>query len=56
MQDSQDDKVWPGSASPLGATWDGEGTNFAVYSENGTGVDLCLFDDDGNETTLALDR
>ena len=46
--------VWPGKSSPLGATWDGEGTNFALYCENGTGVDLCLFDDDGNETTLAL--
>jgi glycogen operon protein len=46
--------LWPGNPSPLGATWDGEGTNFALYCENGTGVDLCLFDGDGNETTLAL--
>jgi glycogen operon protein len=36
-------RVWPGSPSPLGATWDGEGTNFAVFSEHATRVDLCLF-------------
>jgi glycogen operon protein len=36
-------RVWPGSPSPLGATWDGEGTNFAVFSEHATAVDLCLF-------------
>ncbi|MGH2755569.1 MAG: glycogen debranching protein, partial [Actinomycetota bacterium] len=47
---------WPGSPSQLGATWDGQGTNFALYCENGTGVDLCLFDDDGNERTIALDQ
>jgi glycogen operon protein len=37
-------KVWPGSPYPLGATWDGIGVNFAIYSEHGTGVELCLFD------------
>jgi glycogen operon protein len=37
-------RVWPGNAYPLGATWDGEGVNFAIFSENATGVDLCLFD------------
>ena len=36
-------EVWPGRPSPLGATWDGEGVNFALYSENAEGVDLCLF-------------
>jgi isoamylase len=36
-------RIWPGSPSPLGATWDGEGTNFAVFSEHATAVDLCLF-------------
>ncbi|HEY7612845.1 MAG TPA: glycogen debranching protein GlgX [Gemmatimonadales bacterium] len=36
-------RVWPGSPSPLGATWDGEGTNFALFSEHATAVDLCLF-------------
>lgn len=37
-------RVWPGRSYPLGATWDGEGVNFALFSENATGVDLCLFD------------
>ena len=36
--------VYPGSPFPLGATWDGEGVNFALYSENATAVDLSLFD------------
>ena len=39
--------IWPGSDAPLGATWDGHGVNFAVYSENATKVELCLFDDAG---------
>ena len=37
-------RVWPGRPFPLGATWDGEGVNFAIFSENATAVDLCLFD------------
>jgi isoamylase len=37
-------RVWPGSPRPLGATWDGEGVNFALASEHATRVDLCLFD------------
>ena len=37
-------RVWPGRPYPLGATWDGSGTNFALYSENATAVELCLFD------------
>ena len=37
-------RVWPGSPYPLGATWDGRGVNVALYSENGTRVELCLFD------------
>ncbi|MCE7068497.1 glycogen debranching protein GlgX [Dyadobacter sp. CY326] len=36
--------VYPGEPFPLGATWDGEGVNFALYSENATGVELCLFE------------
>jgi glycogen operon protein len=36
-------KVRPGKPYPLGATWDGQGTNFAVYSENASAIDLCLF-------------
>lgn len=47
-------EIWPGNAYPLGATWDGSGTNFAVFSENATRIDLCLFDDDGVETRVAL--
>ena len=44
-------KVWLGEPYPLGATWRGNGVNFALYSENATGVDLCLFDnaDDPHE-------
>ncbi len=37
-------RVWPGNPYPLGATWDGSGVNFALFSENATGVELCLFD------------
>ncbi|HEV2669929.1 MAG TPA: hypothetical protein VGU74_02465, partial [Gemmatimonadales bacterium] len=36
-------RVWRGSPYPLGATWDGQGVNFALFSEQGTGVELCLF-------------
>jgi isoamylase len=36
-------RVWPGSPHPLGATWNGEGVNFALFSENATAVQLCLF-------------
>ncbi len=35
--------VYPGSPFPLGATWDGKGVNFAIYAENATAVELCLF-------------
>ncbi|MGA6826196.1 glycogen debranching protein GlgX [Nitrospira sp. NS4] len=37
-------RTWPGRPYPLGATWDGEGVNFAIFSENATAVELCLFD------------
>ncbi len=37
-------RIWPGEAYPLGATWDGRGVNFALYSEHATKVELCLFD------------
>ncbi|WP_457000323.1 glycogen debranching protein GlgX [Geodermatophilus sp. SYSU D00814] len=48
--DSPDDAdVWPGSPAPLGAHWDGTGTNFALWSAGATAVDLCLFDPDGTE-------
>jgi isoamylase len=45
---------WPGSAYPLGATYDGSGTNFALFSEAAEQVELCLFDDDGVETRTRL--
>ncbi|MEQ8757032.1 MAG: glycogen debranching protein GlgX [Coleofasciculus sp. G1-WW12-02] len=46
--------VWPGKSYPLGATWDGKGTNFALFSENAEAVELCLFDDENQETRLEL--
>jgi len=39
--------VWPGRPDPRGATWDGEGVNFALFSENAERVELCVFDDAG---------
>jgi glycogen operon protein len=47
-------KVWPGYPYPLGATFSGEGTNFSLFSEAAERVDLCLFDDQGNETRIEL--
>jgi glycogen operon protein len=47
-------KLWPGQPFPLGATYDGTGTNFSLFSEIATGVDLCLFDEDGLEECIAL--
>ena len=48
-------KVWPGKAYPLGATWDGAGVNFALFSENATAVKLCLFDDkDGSKEVKCI--
>ena len=38
-------RIWPGRPYPLGATWDGAGVNFALFSENATAVDLCLYDE-----------
>ena len=47
--------VWPGQPYPLGATWDGEGVNFALYSEHAEKVELCLFGDSGKrELRVAL--
>ena len=47
-------EVWPGKAYPLGGTYDGTGTNFAVFSEAADKVELCLFDADGTETRVTL--
>ena len=49
-------KVWPGHSYPLGAVYDGAGTNFSLFSEVAEGVELCLFDEDGNETRIPLDE
>ncbi|MFC9762299.1 glycogen debranching protein GlgX [Rhodococcus jostii] len=48
--------VWPGSAYPLGATYDGAGTNFSLFSEVAEAVDLCLIAKDGTETRIRLDE
>jgi isoamylase len=45
---------WPGEPLPLGAQWDGRGTNFSVFSEVATRVDLCLFDERGAEQRVRL--
>jgi glycogen operon protein len=48
-------EVLPGAAYPLGATWDGKGTNVAVFSENAAGMELCLFGGpDGNEEVARI--
>ena len=47
-------EVWPGQPFPLGATWDGEGTNFSIFTENGEGAELCLYDDAGSETRIEM--
>ena len=41
--------VWPGRPHPLGATWDGEGVNFALFSQHAEQVVLCLFDAKGKQ-------
>ncbi|MBA3524110.1 MAG: glycogen debranching enzyme, partial [Geodermatophilaceae bacterium] len=47
-------QVWPGTAYPLGSTFDGTGVNFALFSEVADRVELCIFDSDGTETRLDL--
>ena len=49
-------KLWPGKPYPLGATWDGAGVNFSLFSENATKVELCLFDrnDDRREIRIPM--
>jgi isoamylase len=46
--------IWPGQPFPLGASFDGTGTNFSLYSEVAERVELCLFDDEGQELRLDL--
>ena len=47
-------ETWPGNPQPLGAIYDGAGTNFALFSEVARKVELCLFDDDGREIRVEL--
>jgi isoamylase len=47
-------EVWPGKPFPLGPDWDGEGTNFALFSENAEHVELCLFDEHGAEERIVV--
>src|SRR5690242_7437705 len=47
--------VWPGRPYPRGATWDGEGVNFALFSANATRVELCLFDPKGRREMQRID-
>ncbi|KAA1397916.1 glycogen debranching protein GlgX [Aeromicrobium ginsengisoli] len=47
---------WPGRSYPLGATFDGTGTNFALFSELAEYVELCLFDEAGDETRVRLEE
>jgi isoamylase len=47
-------QIWPGTSYPLGATFDGSGTNFALFSEAADRVELCLLDDDGTETRVEM--
>ncbi|WP_199522435.1 glycogen debranching protein GlgX [Geodermatophilus marinus] len=49
VSNPDDAEVWPGAPAPLGAHWDGTGTNFALWSAGAQAVDLCLFDRDGTE-------
>lgn len=46
--------VWRGRPYPLGATWDGEGVNFALFSENAEKIELCLFDQSGRHETARI--
>jgi isoamylase len=48
------ERIDPGFADPLGATWDGRGVNFALFSEHATGAELCLFDGQGRETRIGV--
>ncbi|HET8606515.1 MAG TPA: glycogen debranching protein GlgX [Gaiellaceae bacterium] len=47
-------EAWPGEPFPLGPTWDGEGTNFSLFSENAERVELCLFDESGTEERVPI--
>ena len=46
--------TWPGAPFPLGPTWDGNGTNFSLFSENAKRVELCLFDESDHEERVEV--
>ncbi len=46
--------IWPGKPYPLGATYDGMGTNFSIFTEMAESVELCLFDENGSEARVTL--
>jgi isoamylase len=46
--------AWPGRPFPLGATWDGSGTNFSLFTEHAERVELCLYDDEDRETRIEV--
>ena len=52
--DSLISAVWPGQAYPRGATWDGEGVNFSLFSANAERVELCIFDEAGRHEIQRL--
>ncbi len=56
MSEPQDGglEVWPGRPFPLGPTWNGSGTNFSIFSEHAERVELCLFDENNDETRIEL--
>jgi len=49
-------EVWPGKPYPLGATYDGTGTNFSLFSEIAERVELCLFNENGDQTCVDLPK
>ncbi len=51
---ASDVRVWPGRPGPIGATWDGSGTNFALFSAHAEKVELCLFDGSGKSETARV--
>lgn len=54
MPRSNEYRRWPGKPYPLGATWDGSGTNFALFSAHASSVELCLFDESGTRELAHL--
>ena len=47
-------QIWPGKPTPLGSTFDGSGTNFALFSEVADKIELCLIDKEGNEERIEM--